>query len=80
MISISTESHDQNPGTGIPVTPWKRVWCCVGRAIQNLYLYLSVPVTGVEEGVDVLKVPIIGHPVTTEEVSVKQRINRNAQK
>jgi len=34
----------------------------------------------VGEGVDVLEVPIIGHPVTTEEVSVKQKINRNTQK
>ena len=34
----------------------------------------------VEEGVDVLKVPIKGHPVTTMEVSVKRGINRNAQK
>ena len=34
----------------------------------------------VEEGVDVLEVPIIGHPVTTMEVSVKWGDNRNAQK
>ena len=31
----------------------------------------------VEEGVDVLEVPRIGCPVTTEEVSVKRRNNRN---
>jgi len=34
----------------------------------------------VEEGVDVLEVPIEGRPVTTEEVSVKRGINRNTQK
>jgi len=33
--------------------------------------------TAVKEGVDVLEVPKIGHPVTTEEVSVKQGNNRN---
>src|ERR1700733_3616198 len=32
--------------TGIPVTPWKRVRCCVGTAIRNPYLYPSIPVTG----------------------------------
>jgi len=41
---------------------------------------LSNGTTNVKEGVDVLKVPIIGLPVTTEEVSVKRRINRNTQK
>src|ERR1700676_4500613 len=46
IISISTESHDRNPGTGIPVTPWKRVRCCAGTAIQTPYPYPSVPVTG----------------------------------
>jgi len=34
----------------------------------------------VKERVDVLEVPIIGHPVTTMEVSEKWGINRNAQK
>ena len=40
------ESHDWNPSTGIPVTPWKRVRCCVGTAIWNPYPYLSIPMTG----------------------------------
>jgi len=35
--------------------------------------------TVVEEGVDVLEVPIKGHPVTTEEVSVKWGIKGNVQ-
>jgi len=34
---------------------------------------------GVREGVEVLKVPIKGHPITTEEVSEKQGNKRNAQ-
>jgi len=34
----------------------------------------------VEEGVDVLEVPIIGRPVTTEEVSEKWRNKGNTQK
>jgi hypothetical protein len=46
IISISTASHDRNPGTSIPVTPWKRVRCCVGMAIWTPYPYPSVPVTG----------------------------------
>ena len=46
IISISTESHDWNPSTGIPVTPWKTVQCCAGTAIRKPYPYLSVPVTG----------------------------------
>jgi len=33
---------------------------------------------GVEAEVDVIEVPIIGHPVTTEEVSVKWGIKGNA--
>jgi len=41
-------------------------------------LYACVPIVG--EGVDVLEVPIIGHPVTTMEVSVKWGDNRNAEK
>jgi len=36
--------------------------------------------TSVEEGVEVLEVPIKGCPVTTMKVSVKQRINGNTQK
>jgi len=35
---------------------------------------------GAEEGVDVLEVPVKGCPVTTEEVSMKWRNNRNTQK
>jgi len=42
MISISTESHDWNPGTRIPVTPWKRVQCCAGMAIWNPYPWLDI--------------------------------------
>jgi len=41
---------------------------------------MDVCCAGVEEGVEVLEVPIKGRPVTTMEVSVKRRINRNAQK
>ena len=42
--------------------------------------YNVTKVPGVEEGVDVLEVPIQGHPVTTMEVSVKWGNKGNTQK
>src|ERR1700733_5709187 len=32
--------------TGLPMTPWKRVWCCMGSANSNPYPYPCIPVTG----------------------------------
>jgi hypothetical protein len=33
------------PYPHIPVTPWKRVWCCLGMAIPYPYPYLCIPTT-----------------------------------
>ena len=49
IMSESTRSDDhspdQNPGTDIPVTLWKRVQCCPGMAMSNPHLYLSIPMS-----------------------------------
>src|SRR3984885_14150969 len=48
-MSESTGSCDHSPdrkfGTGIPVTPWKRVRCCTGLANSNPHPYPCIPVT-----------------------------------
>ena len=50
------------------------------QVAQEEHNELIKTLDAVEEGVDVLEVPIKGRPVTTMEVSVKRRINGNTQK
>ena len=76
-------SQEENPERHVPFERWG-VTLYTNMNKNNLYeengcMHTLVPAS-VEEGVEVLKVPIKGHLITTDEVSVKWGINRNAQK
>jgi hypothetical protein len=69
----SDHSPDWNAGTSIPITPWERVWYCLGTAIQNPYpypchtLWLTSNMTTMNQVYELLNMVIgLGDSITME--------------